>query len=529
MPACALCGRRASRSTLDEAAWLDRRVVERLARAHPRWRRPDGACPACVQEALLQTLLLDGRGALEGRVQSVWPLDAQAAFGAIPTPLRLRADPRFKGHGGSIALVDAAFFPHPDLVRPENRIVAWANATMEPITARWFAPDDVPSWPEPADLGRAGQWHGLMTSVTAAGNGWLSHGLYSGLASESDVVLVQVSDDGTITSDSIARGLSWLRRHAQSLGLRVVSLSVAGEELTPGASNPIDEEIAALVADGIAVVAAAGNGGRRRLAPPATAPDAVTVGGLDDHNIVSPRAWEIWHSNYGVTLERTPKPEVVAPSLWTVAPVLPGSDVAREAQQLFQRRSRAPSDEVERRITELRLVTPHYQHVEGTSFAAPLVAAIVTCMRQANPRLTPARVKELLMISATPIPDAPDERQGAGVVDAGLAVAAALADDHASPTKPRGTPFVEQDTVSFVLHDRGARSVAVLGSWDGWRSPGAQATQMDAGIWRARVPRPRPGSYSYKFVLDASTWIPDPANPLRVVNDDGQVNSVFVA
>ncbi len=332
-----------------------------------------------------------------------------------------------------------------------------------------------------------------------------------------------------ITTDSIARGLSWLRRHASELRLQVVSLSVAGEECTPGASNPIDEEIAALVADGIVVVAAAGNDGSRRLAPPATAPAAVTVGGLDDHNVLSLRAWEIWHSNYGVTLDRAPKPEVVAPSLWTVAPVLPGSDVAREAQQLFQRRSRAPSDEVDRRITELRLVTPHYQHVEGTSFAAPLVAAIVTCMRQANPKLTPARVKELLMISATRIPDAPDERQGAGVVDAGLAVAAALADDDPSPARPRRTPVVGRDTVHFVFHDHGTHSVAVLGSWDGWRSPGTQATQIEAGVWRAIVPRPNPGPHCYKFLLDASTWIPDPANPLRAVNDDGQVNSVFVA
>ena len=461
-------------------------------------------------------------------MQSVWPLDAQAAFGAIPTPLRLRADPRFKGHDSTIALVDAAFFPHPDLVRPQNRIVAWANATVEPVAARWFTSDDVPHWPEPAEADRGGQWHGLMTSVTAAGNGWLSHGLYCGLAPESDVVLVQVSDKGTITSDSIARGLSWLRRHADELGLRVVSLSVAGEALTPNGSNPIDEEIAALVAEGIVVVAAAGNDGRRRLAPPATATDAVTVGGLDDHNILSARAWEIWHSNYGVTLGRAPKPEVVAPSLWTVAPVLPGSEVAREAQQLFLWRARAPSDEVDRRITALRLVTPHYQHVEGTSFAAPVVAAVVTCMREANPMLTPERVKELLMISATRIPDAPDERQGAGVVDAGLSVAAALADRDGSPAKPRRTPVLERDSVNFVLHDRAARSVAVLGSWDEWRSPGAQATQIEPGLWRAIVPRPDPGPHSYKFLLDESTWLPDPANPLRTVNDDGQVNSVLV-
>ena len=42
-----------------------------------------------------------------------------------------------------------------------------------------FGPDDKPAWPE-WDAGAAHQWHGLMTSTTLAGNGWLSHGLYCG-------------------------------------------------------------------------------------------------------------------------------------------------------------------------------------------------------------------------------------------------------------------------------------------------------------------------------------------------------------
>ena len=35
-------------------------------------------------------------------------------------------------------------------------------------------------------------WHGMMTSVVACGNGWLSEGLYRGLASEASLVLVKV-------------------------------------------------------------------------------------------------------------------------------------------------------------------------------------------------------------------------------------------------------------------------------------------------------------------------------------------------
>lgn len=81
------------------------------------WHRPDGACPTCVQQALLETLLSRGDAALHEQIQSVWPLDAEAAFGALPTPLRLHADPRFTGRGVTLAVLDSGFYPHPDLTR----------------------------------------------------------------------------------------------------------------------------------------------------------------------------------------------------------------------------------------------------------------------------------------------------------------------------------------------------------------------------------------------------------------------------
>jgi 1,4-alpha-glucan branching enzyme len=85
---------------------------------------------------------------------------------------------------------------------------------------------------------------------------------------------------------------------------------------------------------------------------------------------------------------------------------------------------------------------------------------------------------------------------------------------------------VDEDAIHFVLHDHAARSVAVLGSWDNWHSPGIAAAEREPGVWRATVRRPDPGLYCYKYLLNDSTWIPDPANPLRTVNDAGQINSV---
>ena len=235
------------------------------ARTHAFWTRPDGGCPACVEEILLRTLLKVGAPAFADAVQAAWPLDSQ--------------------------------------------------------------------------------WHGTMTSVVAAGNGFAGAGLYRGLAPDADVVLVQVRDArGRVTSESIARGLEWVAANADELGIRVVSLSIAGDPPATQRPGPVDLAAERLVERGIVVVAAAGNDGQRRLVPPATAPSVLTIGGLDDHNTLGAADADLWHGNFGPSTLGTPKPELVAPSIWVVAPVLPGSAVSREAGELFRRRVAGATD-----------------------------------------------------------------------------------------------------------------------------------------------------------------------------------------
>ncbi len=526
MPECSLCGTPSTQGELLETAWLAPDVLDQLALSNPHWRRSDGACPACVQQVLLETLLQKGEAALHERIQHIWPLDAEAAFGALPTPLRMHADPRYTGRGITIALVDSSFYPHPDLVRPRNRIRAWVDAGRQALLYRSFGPDETPSWPG-WDAAAPQQWHGLMTSTVAAGNGWLSHGFYRGMASDADLVLIQVrDDDGHISNASITRALTWLRTHGPELGVRVVSLSVSGDAVTPLAGNAVDEAVAALVAANMTVVVAAGNDGQRRLVPPATAPLALTVGGLDDMNTFDHAARALWHSNYGETAGGLSKPELVAPSMWVVAPLLPDTPIAVEAIELFGRRAGGDPG-VEVPIAARKLVTPHYQHVDGTSFAAPLIAGITACMLQANRSLTPRRVRELLIAAAAPVPGASPERQGAGALHAFAAVALALADQHSLRADYARSPMITPDGIIFLLHDHRARAVRVLGSWDGWAGPGLVAEEVERGVWQTDPLTLSPGTYVYKFLLDDSVWNPDPVNPLRVGDGFGGWNSVL--
>jgi serine protease AprX len=354
-------------------------------------------------------------------------------FGVLPTPMQLGHDPRFTGSGITVAMIDSGFFPHPDIVtssKGENRLRAWVDCSRPQIRHRFFKPDSPPRWPL-WDRRYASQWHGMMTTAVAAG----TNATYPGLAPGVDLVFVQTWDGrGRITNAALARALRWLFEHRQRLNLRIVNLSVGGDPLKKIKGNFVDAAVQALVDTGVVVVAASGNSGRAALIPPATAPAAIVVGGLDTRNspVCSPLApreeclWRLGHSNWGRSWAGMPKPDLIAPSVWLAAPVLPESTVAIEAQELFERRN-GGDVEIEARIAELKLLSPHFQHVDGTSFAAAVTSGAIACLLEAAPHLTPEQVRQALCETALPLPDVPKARQGAGALRPREAVARGLA------------------------------------------------------------------------------------------------------
>jgi serine protease AprX len=413
MSPCATCGRFVPLEVLAESAWLPAEVAERLA--------PE-SCPGCWQAELAKWFMerADDAGPVgllpfrrDGRL---------IPFGVLPSGLLLGADPRATGRGVTLAMIDSGFFPHPDVTGDDrNRIRAWADTSTPQIHHRFFNPAEPPRWPG-WDEQTPAQWHGLMTAAAAAGSGAASHGWYRGFAPEADLVFVQTWDaNGRITNDGIARALRWLLEHRECLNLRIVNLSVGGDPVRRLAGNFVDAAVDDLVSAGITVVTAAGNKGVRRLLPPASAASAITVGGLDTRNSPDPAAWTLWHGNWGRASDGSPKPDLIAPAIWVAAPMLPGTKTASEAEELFRQRD-ADDPEIEQRIAEQKLLTPRYQHVDGTSFAAALLAGVVAGMIQVNPSLSPRQVKQILMETAMPLPGTPQARQGAGMLRPALAV-----------------------------------------------------------------------------------------------------------
>src|SRR6185312_2536999 len=286
--------------------------------------------------------------------------------------------------------------------------------------------------PEPRELleRKAWSWHGTMTTCCAAGNGYLSGGRYRGLASESDVVLIKAKDeDADVRAEHLVAALEVPLRHPE-LGIRILSVSIGVDPGDPRSAD-IERAVQRATEAGVVVLAAAGNVPDRAPTAPASAKSAITVGGFDDGGTIDQSDDGPWPSSHGGG-----KPDLLAPAAWVPAPMVPGTLEAREAHALYdlltvlEEMSLEPSAKdddllavIGERIVKQKFIARDYQHVDGTSFAAPIVASVAAQMLEANPKLRPADVREGLLQTARKLDGVSPEIQGAGLVQAAAAVA----------------------------------------------------------------------------------------------------------
>ena len=338
-------------------------------------------------------------------------------------------------------MVDSDFVVHPDLAQPRQRVRLYVDA-VEHTTCEHLP-----------DAALARHWHGTMTACTAAGNGHLSHGLYTSLASEASVIALRtMNTEGRITTSTIVWALRWIERNADRYGIDVVNISVYADEIDHTLDHPVNAAVEDLTSMGIVVVAAAGNNPRAPIRPPAAAPSAITVGGLNDNNSLDRSDDSMYHSTFGITSLHVQKPDIIAPSIWLPAPVLPGTEgseqaaalcaldcmndellmthgvgIAHEAKIIAGNVESVASfrDVISTAIRSNMLINPWYKMVDGTSFAAPIVTSVIAQMLEVAPFLTPHDVKDILQRTARPLPDVDRICQGAGVIQQREALSAA--------------------------------------------------------------------------------------------------------
>jgi len=89
-------------------------------------------------------------------------------------------------------------------------------------------------------------------------------------------------------------------------------------------------------------------------------------------------------------------------------------------------------------------------------------------------------------------------------------------------------PEITEGGVLFTYFDTKAERVNIVGDFNNWSMTADPMYDREGnGWWRLSLPL-KPGRYQYKFLVDGSNWIPDPANGNTTDDGFGGLNSIVV-
>ena len=220
-----------------------------------------------------------------------------------------------------------------------------------------------------------------MTHVTgiACGNGALSNGRYSGVATDSYIISLKILDsNGQGSSSHAVAALRWILDNNAKYNIKVVNLSIGSNDKK--INQPLKESVEALWRRGIVVVAAAGNPDGRRgyQPPPPISPMVITVGTWED------RDYFIRHKPFSLfTKEVSYLPDIWAPGENIVSVLSP------DYQFTMPNRSRQ------------NIIYPNYISMSGASMATPLVSGAASLLAERFPYAKPNDIKAALINIAT--------------------------------------------------------------------------------------------------------------------------------
>gem|GEM_PF-228474 len=317
-----------------------------------------------------------------------------------------------------------------------------------------------------ADL--SGEWsftdsygHGTFMAGLIAGSG--QGGGPAGIAPGADLIDLKVAGaDGATTLGQVLAAMQLADAARDRFNLRVLNISLGAPADDP-ATAPLTEAAERLWADGITVVAAAGNDGGGVDAP-GLDPYVLTVGAVDAAGQVP--AW----SSRGPDFAGRAKPDLVAPGVGLVGLRAAGStiDLANPSARVGDR----------------------YFRGSGTSMSTAVVAGAAARVLATQPGWGPDRVKAALTGTADPLAPAVSAGSGAGALDLGAAlghVPDRVANADLFPLRAVGRPGTPPPAPSEPLDGLGWRGVGADGlRWapaDGL--PGPTAGAADTEAWTA--------------------------------------------
>lgn len=240
------------------------------------------------------------------------------------------------------------------------------------------------------------------------GHGTFVAGLVHAAAPGAEIVSIKLSGaNGAVDVTQVLAALQWVVANRDRYSIDVVNLSFGNDSKQSANTSPLNFAVQRVWDAGIVVVASAGNLGSSAgtVTKPGDDPLIISVGATDDQGTARRKDDVIAsYGSRGPTQDGLAKPDLVAPGTRVVS-------------------LRAPGSTADVQHPQARIGTDHFRG-SGTSFAAPIVSGIVAQMLQADPTLTPDRIKYGLLKTGFAVTgDA--AAAGAGSAAAAKALAAA--------------------------------------------------------------------------------------------------------
>ena len=218
-----------------------------------------------------------------------------------------------------------------------------------------------------------------VTHVTgiACGNGYLSQGVWRGIAPQTNIVSLKILDrNGQGNSTQAIRALRWIMDNHRKYNIRVANLSIGTNDQK--VNLPLKEAAEKLWQAGIVVVAAAGNpdGRSGHRPPPAVSSGVISVGAWEDRNYF-----------FSPGFSRFTKEEPLLPDLWA-----PGDNIVSvlSPDYAFTLPNRSREN----------IVAGHYIRMSGASMATPLVSGAAAILLEKHPHANPDEIREMLLQKA---------------------------------------------------------------------------------------------------------------------------------
>lgn len=325
------------------------------------------------------------------------------------------------GSGVGVAILDTGVDGLHDDVQFPSRTVQNVKFLLDPEDGFCFSNEPCPSTVYVENLEDTdSHGHGTHVGGIAGGNGVKSDGRFTGVAPKADLVGLSTGDAGFLFW--VLAGFDYILAHQDAYNIQVVNNSwgpIDPEEFDP--ENPVNVATKIVHDAGITVVFAGGNDGPEQgtmnqyaLAPWTIGVAAACSDGDDfaqEAHCSGGRLADF--SSRGVPGDDFNRPDITAPGVHVVSARAAGT--AGNPFHDFELTSECGMTEEE---------ALNYACLSGTSMAAPHVAGVVALMQErADGKLSPDKVKDILVKSAADMEGFEPYQVGAGMTDALAAVA----------------------------------------------------------------------------------------------------------